>query len=112
MHEGNRTFGGVIEAEVQRRAVPQFDAFVEVPLDGAASFVEALDDGFLLMRFANDADIDRGVLQIRRDDHFVHREQPVLRTIVLLDDERELAAHEFTDFVEAERHGRGAGAEG
>jgi hypothetical protein len=46
-----------------------------------------------------------GVLQIDVYDDFMHGEQAVFGTVVLLDDERELAAHKFTDFVETKGHG-------
>jgi hypothetical protein len=105
VYQRHGTLGGVIEAEVEIWAVPQFDAFVEIPLDGSACFVEAFDDGFLLVGLANDTNVNGGVLQIGVYDDFMHGEQAVFRTVVLLDDERELAAHEFTDFVETKGHG-------
>jgi hypothetical protein len=105
VHQWHGSLGGVIEAEVKMRAVPQLDAFVEIPLDGSACFVEAFDDGFLLVGLANDADVNGGMLQIGVDDDFMDGEQTVFRTVILLDDEGQLAAHEFTDFVETKGHG-------
>jgi hypothetical protein len=107
LDERNAFFDGVIEAEMELRALAQLHSFVELTLDAAAGGIELCHGSFLLLTGANDADVHIAIPQVIRRHHVMHSDEAILKTMLTLQDGAKLPAEQFTDSLRADFHGDG-----